>query len=158
MDINPYKFEAPWTAYEFANHARESRAKLAIVSMAWLTHLSEADLSENVMLPDTNTVGYWAERFRPLMDSATGMDDETIVVCANRVGLDGICPRIGEVKYAGSSCVFSIMKGQDIRIWDLLGRAQEGILVVDTSKPPGSAITHREKAESTGVSDEQATD
>lgn len=33
MDINPYKFEAPWTAYEFANHARESRAKLVIVSM-----------------------------------------------------------------------------------------------------------------------------
>jgi protein N-terminal amidase len=30
MDINPYKFEAAWTAYEFANHARESRAKFVI--------------------------------------------------------------------------------------------------------------------------------
>jgi protein N-terminal amidase len=33
MDINPYKFEAPWNKFEFANHARESRASLVVVSM-----------------------------------------------------------------------------------------------------------------------------
>ncbi|ETN40633.1 uncharacterized protein HMPREF1541_04912 [Cyphellophora europaea CBS 101466] len=150
MDINPYKFEAPWTAYEFANHARESRAKIVILSMAWLTHLTADDLAEQVMLPDTSTVGYWAERFRPLMNSTTGADDEVIIVCANRVGIEGTCPRIGQVKYAGSSCVFSMMKGQDVRIWDISGRSQEGVLLVDTNNRPGFSIAPQEKAETIG--------
>jgi protein N-terminal amidase len=147
MDINPYKFEAPWTAYEFAHHARESRAKLVILSMAWLTHLTVQDLIDQMMLPDANTVGYWAERFRPLMDADNGSEQEVIVVCANRVGVDGISPRIGEVKYAGSSCVFSMKKGQDIRIWDIFGRAQEGILLVDTKGPAGFTIASNDNAE-----------
>lgn len=37
MDINPYKFEAPWHAFEFAFHVLEIRANLVILSMAWLT-------------------------------------------------------------------------------------------------------------------------
>lgn len=37
MDINPYKFEAPWNAFEFAVHVLEVRANLVILSMAWLT-------------------------------------------------------------------------------------------------------------------------
>jgi protein N-terminal amidase len=165
MDINPYKFQAPWTAYEFANHARESRARLVILSMAWLTHLSVEDLTEQTMVPDTNTVGYWAERMRPLMDSSTGANEEVIIICANRCGLEGLAPRIGEVKYAGSSCVFSMKKGQDIRIWDILGRAQEGVLLVDTERPPGFTIAFRDKADTvdspvegeSGTQDDQAT-
>lgn len=151
MDINPYKFQAPWTAYEFANHARESRAKIVILSMAWLTHLAVEDLTEQTMVPDTHTVGYWAERMRPLMDSTTGANEEVIIVCANRVGLEGTCPRIGDVKYAGSSCVFSMRKGQDVRIWDIFGRAQEGVLLVDTTRQPGFMIAPREKAVTTGM-------
>lgn len=150
MDINPYKFEAPWTAYEFANHARESRARIVILSMAWLTHLSAEDLADQPMVPDTHTVGYWAERLKPLMDSTTGAEQEVIVVCANRVGLEGTCPRIGEVKYAGSSCVFSMKRNQDIRIWDIFGRAQEGVLLIDTKNPPGFTIASRE-AETAGM-------
>lgn len=37
MDINPYKFEAPWSAFEFAYHVLEVRANLVILSMAWVT-------------------------------------------------------------------------------------------------------------------------
>ena len=143
MDINPYKFEAPWTAYEFANHARESRARVVILSMAWLTHLSFEDLAEQAMAPDTNTVAYWVERLRPLMDGATGAEHEVIIVCANRVGTEGTCPRIGDVKYAGSSCVMSLKKGQEVRIWDIFGRAQEGLLLVDTQGPAGFTIAER---------------
>jgi protein N-terminal amidase len=152
MDINPYKFQAPWTAYEFANHARESRARIVILSMAWTTHLTAEELAEQSTVPDTHTVLYWGERLRPLMNSATGAEDEVVVICANRTGLDGICPRIGDVKYAGSSCVFSMKKGQDVRIWDIFGRAQEGVLMVDTKHPPGFTIAPREKAETTGMS------
>ena len=146
MDVNPYKFEAPWTAYEFANHARTSRAKLVIISMSWLTHLTVDELTDQPTAPDSNTVGYWVERLRPLMDSATGAEEETVVVCANRTGVEGDAPRIGEVKYAGSSCVFSMMKGQDVKIWDILGRSQEGLLMVDTTAPAGFTIAFRERS------------
>lgn len=152
MDINPYKFEAPWTAYEFANHARESRAKLVVVSMAWLTRLSHEEVFEEGLggIPDMDTIGYWVERFRPLI-GPNGLGEEVIVVCANRVGEEGIAERIGEVRYAGSSCVMGLMKGDGqtdgtVRIWDILGRAQEGIMVVDTEKEPRYAVTKKAPA------------
>ncbi len=147
MDINPYKFEAPWTAYEFANHAREARAKIVLLSMAWLTHLSHEELADQALAPDGNTVAYWVERLRPLMDSSTGAEQDAIIVCANRVGAEGTCPRIGEVKYAGSSCVMSLRKGEEVKIWDIFGRAQEGVLIVDTKAPAGFTIA-TERAES----------
>ena len=164
MDINPYKFEAPWTAYEFANHARESRAKIVILSMAWLTHLSHEELADQEMAPDGNTVAYWVERLRPLMDSSTGSEQDVIIVCANRVGAEGTSPQIGEVNYAGSSCVMSLRKGQEVKVWDIFGRAQEGVLIVDTKEPAGFTIA-AEKTESTetlpngtsGMADDQAT-
>jgi len=37
MDLNPYKFEAPWTDYEFAIHAQNIGANVVVLSMAWLT-------------------------------------------------------------------------------------------------------------------------
>ena len=162
MDINPYKFEAPWTAYEFANHARESRARIIILSMAWLTHLSLEEIAGQAMAPDTNTVAYWIERLKPLMNSATGAEEEVIIICANRVGAEGTCPRIGEVKYAGSSCVMSMKKGREVRIWDIFGRAQEGVLLVDTRAPAGFTVaadsTESKETVSNGTSeaDDQA--
>jgi len=139
MDINPYKFEAPWSAYEFSNHAREARAKVVVVSMAWLTRLTALELMEEPMRPDMDTLGYWVERFRPLME-ASGSADEVVVVLANRTGEEGDAERIGEVRYAGSSTVLGMRKGDgngevNVKIWDVLGRAQDGILIVDTERP-----------------------
>lgn len=138
MDINPYKFEAPWTAYEFANHALASRAELVVLSTAWLTRMSTAELQGQAKLPDLDTVGYWLERLRPLM-GPSGSDEEIIVVFANRVGDEGEAPLIGPVRYAGSSMVLGISQGNDgvdgeVRIWDMLGRAEKGVLVVDTNE------------------------
>ena len=136
MDINPYKFEAPWTLFEFANHARETDARLVIVSMAWLTHMGHEDLQKAPMAPDLGTVGYWVGRFLPLF-GPSGSEDETVLVLANRTGEEGLAARIGEVRYAGSSCVMALKKEQGelaghVRIWDILGRAQEDLLIVDT--------------------------
>lgn len=139
MDVNPYKFEAPWTAYEFANHAREARAKVVVVSMAWLTRLTALELVEESMRPDMDTLGYWIERFRPLIETS-GPEEEVLVVLANRTGEEGEAPRIGPVRYAGSSTVLGMKRGDgagevNVKIWDVLGRAQDGILIVDTEKP-----------------------
>ena len=149
MDINPYKFEAPWTAFEFANHARQSRAKVVILSMAWLTHLSHEDVVNEPVMPDMTTVGYWLERFRPLMADATGAEQDVILVVANRCGEEGTAPRIGDVRYAGSSCILAMKKGQDVKIWDIFGRAQEGILLVDTTVPARFTIAPEKPPEST---------
>lgn len=135
MDINPYKFEAPWTAYEFGNHAREARAKIVVISMAWLTRLSAEELSSQVMVPDQDTINYWINRLSPLFESP-GSTAEALVICANRVGEEGTDPRLGDVRYAGSSCVMGLTTGKKIRIWGMLGRAQEGILLVDTESEP----------------------
>ena len=142
MDINPYRFEAPWTAYEFANHAREARAKVIVISMAWLTRLSAEALSHQVMLPDNDTINYWVERLSPLF-GPQGAQSEAIVVCANRTGEEGTGPKVGEVRYAGSSCVMGMTKGGEVRIWDIFGKAQEGVLVVDTDNPPAYSIVSK---------------
>ncbi|KIW70867.1 hypothetical protein PV04_03102 [Phialophora macrospora] len=157
MDINPYKFEAPWTAYEFGNHAREARAKVVVISLAWLTRLSAEELSSQVMEPDHDTLNYWIDRLMPLF-GPQGAQSEAFVVCANRTGEEGIAPRIGEVRYAGSSCVMGMAKDGHVRLWDILGRAQEGVLVVDTNSPPSYSLTLKQKTEPENLRTNNADD
>jgi protein N-terminal amidase len=151
MDINPYRFEAPWTAYEFGNHAREARAKVVIISMAWLTRLSAEEVAGQVMAPDQDTLNYWIDRLRPLF-GPQGAQSEAFIVCANRTGDEGIAPKIGEVRYAGSSCVMGMTKDGRVRLWDILGRAQEAVLVVDTDEVPGYSLTLKQVTEPEGLS------
>ena len=151
MDINPYKFEAPWGTYEFATHVLTSTEKLVIVSADWLTRLSEEDLQTNAMSPDMDTFGYWLERLRPLF-GPDGSPDEIIVVFANRCGEEGISPIMGAVRYAGSSTVLGMTRAHatengDVRIWDILGRNQEGFLVVDTNAVPRYGLVRKERAQ-----------
>lgn len=157
MDINPYKFEAPWTAYEFGNHAREARAKVVVISMAWLTRLSAEEVNGQVMVPDQHTLNYWIDRLTPLF-GPQGAHSEAFVVCANRAGEEGVAPKIGEVRYAGSSCVIGMAKDGQVRLWDILGRAQEGVLVVDTDEAPSYSITLKQVTEPTDIATKDADD
>ena len=163
MDINPYKFEAPWTLFEFANHAREMQAKLVVVSMAWLTRLTGEDCERAPGQPDLQTVGYWVERFVPLLESS-GQGEEVVIAMANRTGAEGVADRIGEVRYAGSSCVMGMTRGRGdldghMRIWDMLGRAEEGVLVVDTQEEAkyrlGSRMRQEESETTVSADDSQ---
>jgi protein N-terminal amidase len=151
MDLNPYKFEAPWTSYEFANHALASRAEVVVLSMAWLTRLSAVELHERAKEPDLDTLSYWLERLRPF-GGPNGPDEEVIVVFANRCGEEGESPLIGPVRYAGSSTVIGVSRGDgrvegDVRIWDILGRAEEKVLVVDTENDAKYGLTRSLLAE-----------
>lgn len=157
MDINPYRFEAPWTAYEFGNHAREARAKVIVISMAWITRLSAEEVTGQAMVPDQSTINYWVERLRPLF-GPQGAQSEAFVVCANRVGDEGSNPRIGDVRYAGSSCVMGMMRDGQVRIWDILGRDQEGVLVVDTDSLPNYEVTLKPRTEPQDMATDGAAD
>ena len=155
MDINPYQFEAPWTAYEFGNHTREVRAKVVVISMAWLTRLSAEELTGQVMVPDQDTLNYWIDRLRPLC-GPQGAESEAFIICANRTGEEGIAPRIGDVRYAGSSCVMGMKRNGQVRLWDILGRAQEGVLVVDTDQAPAYSLITKQATEPEDISANEA--
>ncbi|KAK6522257.1 Carbon-nitrogen hydrolase [Arthrobotrys megalospora] len=74
MDINPYRFEAPFGAYEFANHILSTGAQLAIVPMAWETKdaITDSQLQRLQKVRHNSTVNYWANRLEPLF----GIQDE----------------------------------------------------------------------------------
>ncbi|RKF64938.1 Protein N-terminal amidase [Golovinomyces cichoracearum] len=128
MDINPYHFTAPWSSMEFANHACDVGAELVLLSMAW----SSFDLSrENVLQepeksePDWETVKYWFGRFQPLIQ----VDRSVIIVMGNRSGVEK------DVVYTGSSLIARI--GRDtVEIWDIAGKGEERLVVVDTDTKP----------------------
>lgn len=129
MDINPYKFLAPWEAYEFANTALAAQTSLICVSMAWLCHLSPQELLAEPAQPDVATVAYWVERFQPVVEASREKDGATYVVLANRSGVEkGVC-------YAGSSTVVKIERGT-VSLFETAGKSEERCLVVDLTERP----------------------
>ncbi|KAL1839576.1 hypothetical protein VTJ49DRAFT_1397 [Mycothermus thermophilus] len=127
MDINPYKFEAPWTAYEFASHVLRVQANLVILSTAWLTNDEQTAFLARREMPDMSTLAYWAARLEPVIQA--GSSEETIVIIANRSGTED------NATYAGTSAVLGIRDGE-VAVYGLLGRGEEGLLVIDTDMPP----------------------
>ncbi|AEO56128.1 hypothetical protein MYCTH_2090061 [Thermothelomyces thermophilus ATCC 42464] len=130
----PYKFEAPWDAYEFAFHILRVRANLVILSTAWLTNDERTGFLACPDAPDLYTLTYWAQRLEPVI--RTGASEETVVVFANRSGVED------EATYAGTSTVLGIRDGQ-VSVYGILGRGVEELLVVDTDKPPLGRLVYR---------------
>ncbi|KAI0002309.1 carbon-nitrogen hydrolase [Xylariaceae sp. FL0662B] len=120
----PYRFEAPWSAFEFAFHVLDVRANVVILSMAWLTRESMDEFSRMPNEPDMDTLTYWVSRLEPLIRAET--DEEIIVILANRTGVEG------DAVYAGTSTVLGIKNGE-VSVYGLLGRGEKELLVVDTS-------------------------
>lgn len=123
MDINPYRFEAPWTAWEFANRIIDSKSQLVIVSMAWLTLSDREQLQALGTKPELDTFNYWIQRLMPLFrrkmehrpEKHHGIEDEekrVVVVFSNRVGEEEGHDDQGQkndspVRYAGTSAVLA---------------------------------------------------
>ena len=146
MDLNPYRFTAEWTAYEFCTHALGARSELLLLSMAWLTNappppppppdpLARHDEASTTAAaaaaaaraePDMETLRYWFARMEPLILAET----ERVVALANRCGDEPPAAR-----YAGTSWIGRVGKGR-IGIWGLMGRGEEGVLEVDTEGKP----------------------
>ena len=152
MDINPHKFTAPWEAYEFACHALTSSSELLVLSMAWLTNLDALELAAHAGEPDLSTLSYWVERLKPLMQA----EKEVIAVFANRCGEEaGNHPSGVEegVRYAGSSWIGKVGNGV-VKIWEILGRAEEAVMVVDTDQEPKWTLGLRQQSSDDDEPDE----
>jgi protein N-terminal amidase len=127
MDINPYRFTAPWESYEFARTALTHKSPILCISMAWLCHLTPEELMVEPTQPDIATVAYWVERFQPIVDSKA--EKPVYVVLANRCGVEkGVC-------YAGSTTVIKIQGGV-VSLFETCGKSEEKCLVVDLSERP----------------------
>ncbi|EMG51016.1 NTA1 Protein N-terminal amidase [Candida maltosa Xu316] len=123
MDLNPYKFEAPFNKFEYSLSSYAQRVKLLICPMAWLhpdspSLKSELSLTKRVELADNlklnekessqSTVDYWILRMFPYLNHThsfipkwfNGQDDKVTAICCNRVGTED------DVVYAGSSSIF----------------------------------------------------
>lgn len=119
MDLNPYKFEAPFNAYELGNFARKNDVHAVICSMAWLKprppedEESQTDDEEEDkdVKASVRQMEYWATRLRPLWGTKSWL-----VIC-NRIGTEG------DATYAGTSCVLKMAKIPAMK--DFLGADDE---------------------------------
>ena len=76
LSPSPYRFETPWSAFEFAFHALDVGAHVVIISMAWLTREDAREFSQMPKEPDMDTLTYWVKRLEPLIRSES--DDESV--------------------------------------------------------------------------------
>lgn len=143
---SPYKFEAPWNAFEFGVHITKLKANLVILSMAWLTQQDQAAFTPFAQDPDMDTLTYWVQRLEPLIRSES--EEETIVVFCNRCGIED------DVVYAGTSAVIGIKDGE-VSVYGLLGRGVKEMLIVNTEAPPFAKLVNR--PDPVGVPDRSET-
>jgi hypothetical protein len=136
---------SPWEKYEFATNVVDQSAKLVVMSMAWLTSLPVEEMKLQPGQPALETVSYWLQRFSPLVEASKASGEDITVIFCNRVGNEknettelvtkaGQVIPLGEsVSYAGSSCVM-LFSGGEVSILDMMGKGEEGLLVVDTDE------------------------
>jgi len=116
--------------------------------------LEPAELIGGVMKerPDLDTIMYWLQRFEPLVQAERAVGEDVVVVLANRCGMEpgrlaGVSQGMDDsgeevVSYAGSSCVMKVRNGE-VQIYDMLGRAEEKLLIVDTDSSPRYMLARR---------------
>ncbi|KAJ3070235.1 Carbon-nitrogen hydrolase [Podochytrium sp. JEL0797] len=129
MDINPYRFEAAFEDFEFANFHKDSKADLILASMAWV--LSKGDNMTTARdgsrrkvpasKPLNSTMNYWATRMLPIIKAK---ERRVIMAVCNRFG--------GEngTDFCGSSCVLEFKDG-DVTLLGACGYQEDRLLVVD---------------------------
>jgi protein N-terminal amidase len=149
MDINPHRFLAPWSDYEFASAALvpvpprpvinpgeaapQPSNPLVVISMAWLSHLTASEIAAEPAAPDVATVAYWVERFQPIVERSKDVPGPWYVVLANRCGLEkSVC-------YAGSSTVIKVEDG-GVSLFETCGRGEEKLCVVDLEGEPRFSV------------------
>ncbi|CAP98873.1 Pc22g15850 [Penicillium rubens Wisconsin 54-1255] len=151
MDINPYKFEAPFTEWEFATRVLDSKSQLVILSMAWLTILSREELDALKDKPEMDTFNYWLQRFWPLLQKkmehevdldggkAADSPKKIVIVFSNRSGEE---PPTEDTKpparYAGTSAIIAVTQRPTPNPAEKYARS--GAYTTDAESETGDAV------------------
>ena len=115
MDINPYKFESPFEAFEFAREALNNQSQLILFSCAWTDSAPEdSDPSQ--------LFNYWATRLTPLIDHYSSTKKPCYFICANRIGKEN------DTTFAGSSCVIAL---HTCSVKSFVDKTSQALLVAD---------------------------
>ena len=136
MDLNSRHFLDYPDSHPLCTHVLTSSTSLLVLTTAWLTHLGSESLLGEPGKPDLDTLSYWFERLGPLIDQP---DKEVTCIFANRCGEEAGKAHPGQVdpgdgvRYAGSSLVCKVGKG-NVFLGGVMGRAEEGVLVVGTHR------------------------
>ena len=116
MDINPYKFEAPWDAYELANAC--AGCELILFSSAWTNAHPDDDIEvKRAPIDFAETVTYWLARLRPLIGKRE--PNGTHFICANRIGVEN------DIQFTGCSCLVDLRSPPILR--GAMEKREEGI-------------------------------
>ena len=115
MDVNPFKFQASFDAFEFANFHVRQGTRFVFLSMAWL---------QSPYHTPKSLINYWIQRLEPLVNESIKIKNPIIVVICNRNGTEG------DSSYGGSSCVLQFSEGR-ITLMDHLNTDDEMLLTVD---------------------------
>ena len=120
MDLNPYKFTAPFEKYEFATFCKENECKLIVCCNNWLRSSREEI--------DLETVFYWYLRLKPLWGQ-----DITVAMC-NRVGIEehpkDLQHVTAQTEFAGSSAIFNL-KNRPFEGYQIASATKEQVLQVN---------------------------
>ena len=137
MDVNPYKFQAPFDLYEFATFHRDHGTQLLLCSMNWLTHENRPFIKDRNSYNDTvataddiadepaergdqellfteQNLRYWFVRLSKLIGT------ECYTVISNRIGNE-----MGTI-FCGNSCILDL---QSPKVLGWLDRTQEALLI-----------------------------
>lgn len=133
MDLNPYKFEAPFNEFEFSMLCRRHGSQLVLVPTAWLSPESpsiDESASEDEKLKSAREwetklssqspehanqlyemIDYWILRFFPFLRHPYNLlprllNKTTVVIC-NRTGIET------DTMYGGSSCILQFDQAKD---------------------------------------------
>lgn len=145
----PYPQTGP---YEIAEYCIENNVDTLVLLCAWLrsTYFDELGVDQP---SDTNTLNYWIARLRPLWHAGT--DKYTVIIC-NRTGTergqfcvlmfkfyDSIDNVMGTGStFAGTSTVLRSRSDRQLpRILTMMGKEEEGALVVDIPQPGKTELT-----------------
>jgi hypothetical protein len=104
--------------------------------MAWLTGESKSSYCQTPKSPDMEQLSHWLTRLEPVIRAET--EGEIVVVLANRTGAED------EAVYAGTSAVLGIHAGE-VKVYGILGRWENELLVVDTSKRPCAKLVSQQE-------------
>uniref|UniRef100_A0A7S4FQZ3 CN hydrolase domain-containing protein n=1 Tax=Eutreptiella gymnastica TaxID=73025 RepID=A0A7S4FQZ3_9EUGL len=133
MDINPHKFEAPWEAYELANHCLKEKVQVVVFCSNWCNcHPDDPMHVKNAAPELAETLEYWVARMKPLIGH------DVYFVAADRVGKESLSPlgKEGKTTFCGGSSVISLKEPRLLKYMDCF---TEGLLVDDFNVIPRPA-------------------